>query len=348
MITTLNNAHHVPYNNEKSAVALEETSSFSKRFKQISSTFESSWSYIGKILLATRHFLNGASRDVDAIAIFGKNFTQGIANNVIRLKLFSIVSVPFGMKDTYGVFEKIIAGLNLKDVEGVALNSLSITIILADVVDSITTFLNAASTLIVGSSIQAFASLGLPLGFTIPGVGTISRTIQVVKSLGLYKNVQDQLLNNKNVNKDSLKAFLESTLGISKELKELLAVPKDQLSSEQKEQIEILKEKSKQAILRSATPDIVNDLEDLLRFVDMEINSDSLENQRHVEKILNRIQNQLLRKVKTHLFGIIANLFSLAALSLFAVGFASSLPFFLLSVSFAIRLLGVMHQNNKF
>jgi hypothetical protein len=345
MITNINVINYTPYIFEKNN-CFEKKSSFYDKFKQISSSCEYAWSYAGKIVLITRHFLTAASRDVQIADFFGRSFTKSLTDSVIRLKLLAIVSVPFSIKDYFETVKNIFKCFYLQDAEGVALNSLSITIILADVVDSITTFLNATSTLIVGSGIEAFASIGLPLGFTISGMGTISRIIHVTKSVGLFNRIDEQI-KNKNLNKDSLKIFLESTLGIGDELKILLAIPKDQLSEEQKKEITKIKEKSKAAI-RSATLDAFNDLKALLVFIEKrDDNSFSLEDRRYIEKILKKIENRLLRKVKTHIVGILANLFSLAALSLFAVGIVSPAPFFFLSIAFAIRFFAVMYQNNK-
>lgn len=207
-------------------VANIQKRSLPNRYKILSySTCEHLWSYLGKIVLLIRSLLNIAIRNSYIIAAAGKNFPQTVKDTITRMKLFSIVSVPFSLVNLDSTVRKIFNSFLLNDREGMALSTLSFTIIAADVIDSVTTFINASLALSSANPIGIFSALGLPLGFTMSGLGTISRTIQVAKAANLYRNIdkeisvtseqQDQMLEfQKNIQQHHAKKMKVDTLGI--------------------------------------------------------------------------------------------------------------------------------------
>jgi hypothetical protein len=155
-------------------------------------TCEHLWSYLGKISLLARSILNAAARSCSIIAMAGSHFPDVVKDITNQLKLLSIVSLPFSVVDIHSAAGKIFAGFLAKDAEGSVLSALSFTIIAADIVDSVATFINAALVLSSANPIALFSAIGLPLGFTMVGLGIISRTIQIAKDSNLYRQAQEK------------------------------------------------------------------------------------------------------------------------------------------------------------
>lgn len=160
------------------------TQTLSDRFKHLTfSSCEHLWSYLGKILLISRSFLNAAARSGYVLTLAGENFPNAVKDITNRLKLFAIVTVPFSVVNANSAAGKIFDGFLANDREEVALNALSFTIISADIVDSVTTFINASLVLLCANPVALFSVMGLPLGFTMAGLGTVSRIMQIVRDL---------------------------------------------------------------------------------------------------------------------------------------------------------------------
>jgi hypothetical protein len=321
-------------------------------FKKISAATYSkcghAWSYLGKMALLTRSLLNSAARNVYFLALTGIRHPQKIINFTTSMKILSIVGVPFSIGDINATAKKILNGIIHKDKEGIALSALTFTVIAADIIDSVTTFINTTLFLSASAPVAIFSAMGLPLGFTMSGVGTISRTIQVAKAMNLYRNIEKEIRTDNHLNKDSLRAFLEKTLGVTDELKVLMSTSSEQLSEKQKMRIEHLKETNRAAILRTAPPAVAESLKSLLDMLnDTSTESLSLEKQEEILKTLKHIQNHLVKKLKIDGLSIAANLFSLTALTLFALGSSTSAPFLTLCVAFSIRLAVVYYQDHK-
>ncbi|HEV8051896.1 MAG TPA: hypothetical protein VGP47_05325 [Parachlamydiaceae bacterium] len=327
----------------------EKTSSMARRYINLTySKCERAWSYLGKTAILTRHFLNAASKNMRIIAVAGMDFPKVVSGITTHMKLLSIVSIPFSLGDITSTARKILNSLFLNDKEGMILSTLSFTVIAADIADSFTTFVNTTLILSAAAPVAFFSLMGLPLGFTMAGLGTISRTVQIAKSTILYRSISREVLAEKPLNKDFLKAFIEKTLGIDEELKSLLSISPDQLTLKQQTRMQLLKDNNKAAILRAAPGESLKELESLLEQLEGST-EDSLtpEKQKEVMAIFKKIQKQIIKKMKIDGLSICANLFSLAALILFSVGIATSTPFALLVVAFAIRLGIVIYQNQK-
>lgn len=325
----------------------DQKNSFSDRFKNLSySNCEYLWSYFGKITLLTRNLLNAVARSAYVIANTGNDFPQSLKNFTTRMRLLSIVSVPFGIKDLNTTVRKIFNSLVLRDSEGIALSTLSFTIIAADVIDSFQTFINTSLTLTFVNPNLIFTSLGLPLGYTMASLGVISRTIQVAKAANLYRNINKKIDSEKDLNKKLLLQFLEETLGISEELKSLRLLVPEELSEEQQKKMQRINDKNKADMIRAAPMTAVKEMENLAAI--LQENSDeklSVEQLEQTLKSLNVIQQYIGKKIRVDMLGIVANLFTLASLILFTLGSVTAFTFVLKSIAFAIRLGALYHQD---
>lgn len=348
---------YIPARNDSSVG--QKNSYFLTRFKKISfSACGHLWSYLGKIALITRQLLNAAANNVVLLCKAAKNLnltcqaakdlSAKIKNITTHMKLLSIVSVIFSIPDLKATAQKMLKNFLWRDKEGFALGALTFTIIASDIFDSITTFVNASLTIASKKTIGIFSAIALPLGYIMSGLGTISRIIQIAKSHHLYRKIKQEVDSGTILNKDSLKTFLEKTMGIDGELKTLLSIPSDQLSKSQLERVQKLKEKNKAAILRAAPSPAVNELEGLLGM--LEESSNEVWNRDKMDQalaILENVQQHLRKKMKVDTLGITGNLFSLAALILFTIGTSGSMPFLLLAIAFAVRLASTVYQNYK-
>ena len=302
------------------------------------STCEHLWSYLGKMALITRSFLNGVARSLYFVCRKGVNFADRIKNITTHMKLLSIVGVVFSIFDLKAAAQRILKNALWNDREGIALSAISFTIIASDILDSITTFVNATLAVICRGSVALFSKLGLPLGFIMAGLGTVSRTVQIAKSMSLYKKIDQAVFLGKHLNKKLLKGFLEETLGISSELKSLLSSTA----------VSRLTEANKARILRAAPAAVIKDFEMLLAMVEESSDEELfMEEHKQVEEILKNIQKHLKKKMLIDGSAIVANSFVLSALILFAIGTSGALPFLLLALAHSVRLSLVIYQDRN-
>jgi hypothetical protein len=271
--------------------------------------------------------LNAAARSDRVLAAAGPDFPHKVKYIVTRMKLFTIVSVPFSCTALKATVQKIFKSMHLHDHEGIALSMLSLTVISADIVDSVTTFVNAALETASKQAIPAFSALGLPLGYTITTVGTISRIIQIAKTCHLYNSLKKVEASEEK--RKQLRQFLENKFGLTLDEKML---SKDDMAK--------LIEKKNADLLRAAPPEAVAELRELY----LMLRQDHL-NMDEVSKKLDHISSLLIKKMMGDAIGIGANMVAFSALSLFTLGAAGAAPFILLTVSFAIRISGAAFQD---
>jgi hypothetical protein len=310
--------------------------------------FEHFWSYGGKVLLITRNVLNAVAKSSTAIYIAGADLPLRIKSIITRLKLFAIVGVPSSLMDLKSVVQKIFNSFRLQDAEGVALATLSFSIIAADAFDSVTTFANAMFALTLSTPFEIFAATGMPIAAMINGFGTISRTIQVAKGCNLYRNLNpDHLEKHKSV--AAMKAYLAKSVGVDKEDAELVKLLSEGHQDKAlMDKIEKLKEKKKAIILRSIPKEAIPDFEKLFALLDSK--TDEIFSEQEIASITSNIKNirqHLKKKVNVDLLGILANLISISALVLFFLGIMNPLPFLMLALAFTIRLLALNYQESK-
>ncbi|MBA2368659.1 MAG: hypothetical protein H0V82_06510 [Candidatus Protochlamydia sp.] len=309
---------------------------------------EHAWSYLGKVSLLTRNMLNTAARNHYVMASTGKGFPDTLKEAAIKMKLLSIFGVPFSLVDLSSIIAKSLNSLSLKDWEGTAFGALSLTITTAEIVDSLTTFINASLTVSSLKPIEAFSTLGLPLGFTMSSLGTISRTIQIGKSLNLFRNINLKVNQEVNFDRAELQSFLERILMIDKELKTLLRIPQDELTGIDQNTIKNLKEKNKASLLRAVSQDAVKELEALLVLLEANPQSPiSLDQQVRITRTFKEIQFYLSKKMQVDALAILANLITLSALNLFRLGSSTASPFALLSLAFSVRLAALYYNEQK-
>jgi hypothetical protein len=268
--------------------------------------FEHAWGYGGKIVLVARHLLNAMARSPVWLAHAGKDFPRKALSTALHLKLFSVLSVPFSLVEASSLAGKLGKSVQTNDLEGVSMNSLSLTTVVSDAVDSMTTFINALLLEIGQRPVQVFAQIALPIGFLMAGSGTIVRMVRIVKASILYH----KLCSFKERDPKLLHAYL--------------------------------KDVEKEALLRIIPKEAVEALEKTFSLLDEQ----GLEgSDPQILELLEFVKTHLEKKMRLDGFGIFANAVVLAALSLFTMGTATSLPFLLLAMAFLIRLGVFFYQN---
>lgn len=288
--------------------------------KKIYQKADYTWSYLGKVIILTRHLLNAASKSCQLISLLGNDLPERVKKTTTHLKLFSIVGIPFSLNSLKSTSEKIFKNYQANDKEGVLLSSLSFTIVAIDLFDSTTTFVNTALELSARAPIASLSALGLPLGFAMSGLGTLSRIIQVAKACHVYRSVA-------NVRKEMLEVFLDKQLSIN-QIQAKIAAP--------------LTEKTLKTIS--------GEIELKLRKLHGLINGDKSEpftdkQKNEISQILDDIQGDMKKKLVIEGMGIFANTLTISALYLFCLGSASSTPFLLLASSFSMRISSLLYQD---
>ncbi|MBN9377239.1 MAG: hypothetical protein BGO14_09100 [Chlamydiales bacterium 38-26] len=309
-------------------------------FNVIAKHAEHVWSYLGKISLISRQILNATSTSIRLMCHQGKDIKGTLKSVITHMKLLSIVGVPFSILDVKNLAIKIFHDFLNRDKEGIILSTLSVTILLADIFDSLTTFVN--SVLAAASvPISILASVGMPLAYVMSGLGIVLRTIQIARGAHFYKEVKHQLLSkDKFKDRNVLQNFLEKKLGIDKERHFHNNHPHDIKN------LERLKARNKAALLRSAPAEAVKEL----RFLFSLLENDSTKNLddqllKQISNSLEKIQHHLRKKLRVDLLSLLANLITTTALILFTIGTGGAAPFILLATSITVRLSIVIYQD---
>ncbi len=329
-----------PVDIERQASSFEPSSKckVSKRFCSFSySECEHIWSYLGKIILITRNLLNAAARNCMLLAETGQNFGVKIKEVVTHMKLFSIFSAFFSLKDLKLSAHKVLKSISLGDKEGIALTALSTAIIAADIFDSLTTFINTVLLLVSSAVNQTLSALGLPLGLAISSAGVLSRSIQLTKTLKLSRTLKRSLVVNSNYkNRKALKEFLERKMAATESEKSKFS------------QVRLKRHvaRKRAALSRSAPEVVLKEFDRLYELVKgVEKDSFSTEQGQEIFKTLKHIEIHLKKKMRVDGCGILANLVMISALLLFLFGVLNSFPFLLLAAGFGIRLAALVYQD---
>jgi hypothetical protein len=137
---------------------------------------EKGWSYGGKSLTVTRHVLNAGLR----ASLWGGTGTTGKVQGVIsRSKLFSALGVGFNLATFPTHMAKIEKNFERSDIEGLSLALLTFAILIGDTLDSFLTSVNGAIETLALTPSQWIASIGLPLGFAVVSLGSLSRAVRL-------------------------------------------------------------------------------------------------------------------------------------------------------------------------
>ncbi len=317
-----------------------------KKFTKVS--FEKSkhlWSYGERILLISRNVLNSIAR---SSPLANTNLPNKIKTVVTHMKLASIIGVPFNLVDLISTTQKIFKSLLINDIEGIGMGTLSFTITAADALDSVTTFVNSLLTVVGNNPIEILTLIGLPTAFVIIGTGTVNRTIQIAKTIHLYKQINPHIFAQKGTTNKELRKTLEKCFGIEKEENLIKLLSEGQMNPTLLKKVEKLKEKQKAIILRSVPKDAMKAFERIFAMLDAE-NNDPFTDQEitEINQNLNDIRSHLQKKLGVDAVSLLANLITLSALVLLAIGITGPLPFILLAIASLLKLLVAIYQEYK-
>jgi hypothetical protein len=144
--------------------------SIQKIAKQAFDTFSRAWNYAGKAILLARHMLNIIIRTPAWIASGYIHADNCIRNTITKLKLFTIVGVILDVGSLPSKINTIWTNIQWKDKEGILLSTLSFTVMIADMFDSVTTFVNATLNTLSLATIGWVATISNPFTFSLIGL----------------------------------------------------------------------------------------------------------------------------------------------------------------------------------
>lgn len=265
--------------------------------------FEKTWSYAGKVLLLARHIFNTVLNSCRWIAL-SCEARKGFQNAALRLKIFSIVSVPLNMTAMPAMYRKVMKNVHWDYPKGVALSSLSAVLLAADTFDSLTTFVNATLQITSRPTIGWMSSLGMPLAYSIVGIGTIVRIVKIRDVSGLLGEMELC----KKLSREELKEALTNLLQRKVVLEEMRAA--------------MLEQRGNAKVVR-----LIEALEGLLATDEADI-----------AQILREIVEVLKRERGIQTGYLVSNLISAGALSTFSLPGVPFVPFILLAISMTMRI----------
>lgn len=314
--------------------------------KSVYAKSNQAWNYVGKIALVSRYLLNALASSCRFIANC-PDTAKKIKDLTTQMKLLSLASFFFSAPDLKTSSQKIAVNLENRDKEELALNSLSFTIITLDVFDSITTFINSSLTIASKPTVALFSMLGKPVGFSMTSLGIVSRTVQIWKSYRMHRDIKKMLSTPQEGLKLALHEFLKKNLGLTQSDKELLLkLSKTHGKKESRAEMKRLLERKKEAVLRAAPPEVLDELRQLFSMVKNQANTPLTEAETQlIGKSLDKVKGLLTKKMKVSALGILANLFILAALLYFTYSLHSVKPYLLLAASFLLRLGNSLYQD---
>lgn len=286
----------------------------SEKMQRIYTKSEHGWSYLGKIITLIRHLLNIAGKSCSLISLIGKDLPLKVKVITTRLKLFSVVGIPFSLVSLKNISKKMHKNYLLQDSNGMMLSSLSFAINSLDVLDSSATFVNTTLSILEKAPIQSLAAIGMPFGFAMSGLGLVSRGIQIKKIWQVNGSVQK-------VRKE-LKACLETNVSAKSDI----------AASLQPNVLQIIPGEIEKKLRKIYT----------LITTNTNWNDDKLS---QVQQMLDDVQAALKKKFVIESLGSSANILIFSALYLFCIGSASSLPFLLLASAFSIRISSLVYQD---
>lgn len=305
-----------------------QSDSLSRRLQSAFKSCEHAWSYIGKSLLATRHFMNATVRSARILAI-GCRGTKRMQRAVTNLKLFAIVSVPFALASIPSQIAKIGKRLHLKDGEGVLLSSLSMGLIAADTFDSLTTFAGAVLQTLSRTSPHWLSAVSMPTSVAIVTMGSISRTMHLIRLGGFYSELDRNLIQKMSSRELSaeelqqlLKSYLESKIGIEG------TTPQ---AAFQVQRLEAIAE-------RQSNTKVLAMLKELKTYIQPDHSLGGEDIQR-ITKVIQDVESALSKEIGTQRAYLFTNMLNGMALTLFLLAIVPPVPFILLGISMCLRVL---------
>lgn len=289
---------------------------------------EDAWSYIGKSLTATRHFMNATVRSARLFAISCKG-TKRIQRAVTGLKLFTIVGVPFNLAALPSQIAKIGKRLHLKDPEGVFLASLSFSLISADIFDSLTTFVGAVLQTLSRTSPHWLSVVGMPTSIAVVAMGSVSRKMHLIR-LGefyaeldrdLIRKMEGKVLSAEEL-QQLLRPYLDSKMGVSGATGQ---------AAFHAERLEAIAE-------RQSNGKVLAMLKELKTYIQPDRSLDEGDIQR-ITTVIQDMEKALRKEIGTQRAYLFTNMLNAMALVLFLLSAIPPLPFLLLGISMCLRLL---------
>lgn len=284
------------------------------------------WSYLGKTTLLTRQVLNATLRTCYLVSLCCRTKEQ-IQRVIARLKLFSIVGVPFTVSSIQATAEKVFKGYHNRDREGVLLGSLSLVIMSTDFVDSLATFTNAVLALFEKPPVKLLSDLGMPIAFGLTTLGGFSRTMQLLNTHRLYRELHG-IQGGRNGLTENLKSYLNEKLGVTE--------------LESKTEVQKLLARKRASLLRQAPASAVKELDMLAAKLS---DPQSKLTQEEIKDSLNKVASSLKKKMIVDAGNLFASMLTFVALCLFFTAAPAVMPFLLLATSYSLRLGFLAYQD---
>jgi hypothetical protein len=299
------------------ARAPSHTSRVSKAYR----TAEKGWSYGGKSLTVTRHVLNAGLR----ASLWGGKETTGKVQSIIsRSKLFAALGVGFNLATFSTHVAKIRKNFERSDIEGLYLALLTFAILIGDTLDSLLTSINGAIETLALTPSQWIASIGLPLGFAIVSLGSLSRAVRLY-----HLHQASSLLVRVDFMKTSGMRPQDIHSAVTRFLKTLRLDDPKELA----------------AIERHTTDGAAKLLKDLSSSLE-KIDSSDEKNIAEVVETFHRIQRHLREEMAIQIAYGATNLLIFTSLCIFMVAsVATALPYIILGTAWTARLLIQAYQD---
>ena len=315
---SLLNGYEKPYTFQCSFSTLTDRGS--REARKALTTFEKVWGYAGKSLVTVRHVANSVLQSCRWIALSCQT-RQSLRDVVLHLKLFSIASVTLNLLSVPTMVKKVWNQIQWKDGKGIALATLSVSVLLADTFDSLTTFINAVLQLAVKPATSWMAALGFPLAVAIIGMGSMIRLVRIKDISQLLHEVDGKVLavlSEKRLNNDELRVHLK------KFVDEKVSAPIE----DKRYKVAVLEQHG-----NAKTVKLMHEIAEI-------IGEDPLTHEKiaQIKTILESIVDSLQKERKVQCGYLLANFISAAAMGAFSIPGAPALPFILLAISTLTRL----------
>jgi|GEM_PF-5569081 len=285
---------------------------------------EQAWGYAGKSLIISRNILNAGLRSGLWHSLGGSGTVLKIQTAITRSRLFSIINLPFNSVSISAQAAKIKQSLARSDNEGLGLSLLTFAILIGDSLDSLATVANAALDTFFSTTSPLISSIGLPLGFAINGMGSLSRGIRLYHLEQACRGLENQ-------------CFMKSGSDMKpEEIRSSVSLYLNGLG---------LNDPNKRIVLERHT---TNGAANLLKELNDSLNQAGLFDEKRAAKVLETLHqiNGSLRKEMTVQTAYAAtNLLIFTSLCLMLASVTLELPFILLAISWSARLILQVYQD---
>ena len=285
---------------------------------------EQAWGYVGKSLIISRNILNAGLRSGLWASLGGPGTVLKVQTAITRSRLFSIINLPFNSVSISAQATKIKQSLGRSDNEGLGLGLLTFAILIGDSLDSLATVSNAALETFFSTSSPLVSSIGLPLGFVINSMGSISRGIRLHHLDQACRGLENE-------------RFMKSGSNMKpQEIRSSVSRYLNGLGLDDPKKLIVLE--------RHTTSGAAN----LLKELNDSLNQAGSFDEKRAAKVLETLHqiNRSLRKERTIQAAYAAtNLLIFTSLCLMLASVTLELPFILLAISWSARLILQVYQD---